>query len=231
MDVEIFVHLMVGGNRMPRKPDLSLIGKIYNNLKVDKLTDNYNSYNRRLYKCTCLLCGKKRYATKQNLQKNEIKDCGNHWAYKDIRDRQFGKLKVKYVTDKKSHTKSRCRIWHCRCECGRECDVLYNDLIRGNVKSCGCLKPEKTKELYVDGTAPCKLDGSRIRSTNTSGTIGVWYDKSRYKWCAEITFKKKKYYLGRYDNKEDAIAIRKIAEEEIFGCFLEWYENNKNEMK
>lgn len=227
MVVGIPVLLMGGANNMPRKPDLSLIGQTYNDLKVDMLTDKYNSYNRRLYECTCLLCGKKRLATKQNLQRGEIKNCGNHWSYNDIKDMQFGRLKAKYVTDKKSHTKSRCKIWHCECECGRECDILYNDLVSGNVQSCGCLQPDKVKELYVNGTAPCKLDGNRIRSTNTSGTTGVWYDKSRQKWCAEIMFKKKKYHLGRFDEKEDAITIRKIAEEEIFGDFLKWYENNK----
>ena len=42
---------------MPRKPDLSLIGQTYNNLKVCKLTDSYNTYNDRLYECICLLCG------------------------------------------------------------------------------------------------------------------------------------------------------------------------------
>lgn len=219
MDAETLVHLMVGANNMPRKPDLSLIGQTYNNLKVDMLTDKCNSYNRRLYECTCLLCGKKRLATKQNLQKGEIKDCGNHWAYKDIKDRQFGRLKAKYVTGKKSHTKSRCKIWHCECKCGKECDVLYDDLVSGNVRSCGCLQPEKVRELYVDGTSPCKLDGSRIRSTNTSGATGVWYDKSRQKWCAEIMFKKKKHYLGRFDKKEDAIAIRKIAEKKFLVIF------------
>lgn len=216
---------------MPRKPDLSLIGQTYNNLMVDKLTDEYNSYGRRLYECTCLLCGEKRLATKQNLQRNEIKDCGNHWDYNDIQNQSFGKLRVLYVTDKKSHTKNRCKIWHCICECGNECDVLYSDLVSGNVQSCGCLQLEKVRELYVDGTAPCKLDGSNKRVTNTSGYTGVWYDKTRYKWCAEIMFKKKKYFLGRYDKKDDAITIRKLAEEEIFGSFLEWYENNKDTMK
>ena len=176
---------------MPRKLDLSIIGKSYNNLRVDKLTDEYNSYGRRLYECTCLLCGKKRLATKQNLQRDEIKDCGNHRAYNNIKDKQFGKLKVKYVTDKKSETKSRCKIWHCKCECGNECDVLYDDLVSGKVQSCGCFRKEKIEELFVDGTAPCKLDGDRIRTTNTSGTTGVWFDKSRGKWCAEIMFKKK----------------------------------------
>lgn len=207
---------------MPRKPDLSIVGSTFNNLKVDKLTDEYNSYGRRLYECTCLLCGKKRLATKQNLQRDEIKDCGNHWDYKDITGKTFGKLKVLYVTDKKSNTKNRCKIWHCKCKCGNECDVLYSDLVNEKVKSCGCLKKEKIQELYVDGTSPCKLN-SKIRCTNTSGITGVWYDKSRHKWCAEIMFKKKKYNLGRYDKKEDAAAARKIAEEELFGNFLDWY--------
>lgn len=212
---------------MSRKPDLSLIGQTYNNLKVDKLTDEYNSYNRRLYECTCLLCGAKRLATKQNLQRNEIKDCGNHLVYNDITNQQFGKLKALYVTDKKSETKSRCRIWHCKCDCGNECDVLYDDLVSGNVKSCGCLKTEKIKQLYVAGTAPCKLDGNKIRKTNTSGTTGVWFDSTRQMWTAEIMFKKKKYRLGRYKDKQDAIKARKLAEEKIFGEFLEWYEKNK----
>lgn len=81
--------------------------------------------------------------------------------------------------------------------------------------------------MYVNGTAPCKLDGDKIRSTNTSGTTGVWFDRARGKWCAEIVFMKKKYHLGRYEKKEDAISIRKKAEEEIFGNFLEWYETSK----
>jgi hypothetical protein len=29
--------------------------------------------------------------------------------------------------------------WHCRCECGKELDVLVYALLRGNTKSCGCL--------------------------------------------------------------------------------------------
>ena len=207
---------------MPRKPDLSLIGQTYNNLKVCRLTDEYNSYSDRLYECICLLCGRKRLATKFNLLRGEIKDCGNHKPYKDITGRQFDRLTALYVTDIK--TASTCRIWHCKCECGNECDVAYNDLIRGSTKSCGCLHKDKIKDLYIDGTAPCKLDGSKIRSTNISGVTGVWFDQSRGKWCAEIMFKRKKYYLGRYEKKADAIAARKEAEKIVFGEFLEWYE-------
>lgn len=35
--------------------------------------------------------------------------------------------------------------------------------------------------------------------------------------------KKNIYHLGRYDKKEDAADIRKIAEEKIFGDFLKWF--------
>lgn len=212
---------------MPRKPDLSLIGKVYNNLRVDKLTDRRNTYNRLLYECTCLICGRKRDVTKQNLQKGGVKDCGYHKKYNDIAGQKFGKLTALYPIEKTKPTKAKSKLWHCKCDCGNECDVHYHNLKSSETMSCGCLQISKVKSLYVDGTAPCKLDGSRIRSTNTSGVTGVYYDKSRNLWAAEIMFKHKKYHLGRYAKKEDAIAARKVAEEQIFGDFLKWYEENK----
>lgn len=210
---------------MPRKPDLTLIGRVYNNLRVDDLTDKYNSYGRRLYTCTCLLCGNKKLATKQNLQKGEIKDCGEHKKYKDISGQSFGKLIAVHLSGKKEISNK--KIWHCKCACGNETDVSYGDLVTGNTQSCGCLKKEKIKELYVENTSPCKLDSSKIRSTNTSGVTGIWFDKNKNKWCAEITFKKKKYYLGRYGRKADAIAVRKKAEQALFGNFIDWYTENQ----
>lgn len=53
-----------------------------------------------------------------------------------------------------------------------------------------------------------------IRKTNTSGHIGVNYYKSRNKWVAYITVNKKTKCLGYFDNKDDAINIRKKAETE-----------------
>lgn len=216
---------------MPRKPDLSMIGKVYNNLRVDKLTDRRNTYNRLLYECTCLICGRKRDVTKQNLQKGGVKDCGYHKKYNDIAGQKFGKLTALYLIEKTKPTKAKSKLWHCKCDCGNECDVHYHNLKSGETQSCGCLQISKVKSLYIAGTAPCKLDGSRIRSTNTSGVTGVSYDKSRNLWAAEIMFKHKKYHLGRYAKKEDAIAARKTAEEEIFGDFLQWYEENKQAIK
>lgn len=100
--------------------------------------------------------------------------------------------------------------------------VNVNALTTGNTKSCGCYKIEKLKSLYQDGTAPCKLSESKNpRKSNKSGTTGVWYDSTRGLWTAEIMFRNKKYMIGRYSEKVDAVEARKKAEERLFGEYLE----------
>ena len=47
-------------------------------------------------------------------------------------------------------------MWHCKCDCGNECDVLGASLRNGNTKSCGCYQksPEskntKKYNIYED---------------------------------------------------------------------------------
>ena len=38
--------------------------------------------------------------------------------------------------------------WHCKCDCGNECDVLATHLTRGNIKSCGCLNDETRRKVH-----------------------------------------------------------------------------------
>ena len=56
-----------------------------------------------------------------------------------------------------------------------------------------------------------------IRKDNTTGIIGVWFDKSRNKWATEIMANRKKIHLGRFKNKKDAIKARKLGEQKYFG--------------
>lgn len=58
---------------------------------------------------------------------------------------------------------------------------------------------------------------SKTYSNNTSGRKGVYYDKSRNKWMACITFNKKTTYLGRFDTFDDAVKARENAERELHG--------------
>lgn len=60
---------------------------------------------------------------------------------------------------------------------------------------------------------------SSLSKRNTSGTTGVWFNKSRNKWVAEIFENGKKHSLGNYIDKVDAIRARKEAENKYFGEF------------
>ena len=59
-----------------------------------------------------------------------------------------------------------------------------------------------------------------IRSNNTSGFIGVFWNKQKNKWYAKIRIDKDEdKFLGYYNKKEDAIKARLKAESEFFGEF------------
>lgn len=64
----------------------------------------------------------------------------------------------------------------------------------------------------VDDTEHAKNCG--VRDDNTSGTVGVVFDRDRLRWRAQIGVNGKTRYLGLFDNKTDAIAARKRAEKE-----------------
>lgn len=49
--------------------------------------------------------------------------------------------------------------------------------------------------------------------------IGVTYDKERNKWISQICVNYKTIHLGRYENFEDAVLVRKNAERKYFGQY------------
>lgn len=57
------------------------------------------------------------------------------------------------------------------------------------------------------------------QSNNTSGFIGVSYDKNKSKWYAQIVVDRKNKYLGSFKNINDAIKARLEAEAKYFGEF------------
>lgn len=124
-------------------------------------------------------------------------------------------------------------VWECKCTCGKifEVDAHYFD----KIKSCGCKTTEQCREngrknvqkiqenYYFDNTGVLQIKSDKIFKTNTSGIRGVYWDKSRNKWSAQIGFKGKNFHLGRYDRKEDAAEAREEAERYLYGDFLKWY--------
>lgn len=56
---------------------------------------------------------------------------------------------------------------------------------------------------------------------NTSGHTGVFYDTNNGVWRAFIQLNGKRNYLGCFNNKNDAIRVRKEAEEDIHKPLLQ----------
>ena len=207
---------------MPRPP-ADLTGQRYGKLTVLALTDQHNSYGRRLYRCRCD-CGGERLATRSNLQRGEITSCGcqNHLPKKDLTGQRFGRLTVLEIATPPNGRKRTTYKWLCKCDCGNTAIVSVNNLTKGGTQSCGCLQREAVQSLYRDCTAPCKLrESEHPRASNTSGYTGVSWDAARQKWAAEICFQGVSHFLGRYKDKKDAIAARKEAETRLFGDYLD----------
>lgn len=55
------------------------------------------------------------------------------------------------------------------------------------------------------------------KSNNTSGYIGVCWDKTKNKWLASIHLHGKQKYLGRYDTAQEASKVRDEAAKQYYG--------------
>ena len=147
-----------------------------------------------------------------------------NYAYKDVTGEKFGRLTALYVA--KRYDRGGSVIWHCRCDCGNEVDVSYNSLMYSNLKSCGCQKKEHDQKLpsyltHVAGTSIDMLKSKKIPKDNTTGYKGVYFVRGKY--LAKIVFQKKQYFLGTYDDIEDAAAARREAEKVLFDDVAEHY--------
>ena len=58
---------------------------------------------------------------------------------KNLTNQRFTRLIALYPTKER---KRGAVVWHCKCDCGNECNIPSNCLTSGNVKSCGCLRRE-----------------------------------------------------------------------------------------
>ena len=144
---------------------------------------------------------------------------------KDITNQKFGKLTAIRPLRK---DESNNWIWLCQCDCDNTYEARLKDLTSNHVISCGCYKitqspsnMENARDI-LDGTY-VQLLTQKTRSDNKTGIKGVSFCKKRNKYVAQIGFKGKVYGLGRYNDIQDAIEARKIAEQKLFGEFLEWY--------
>lgn len=79
--------------------------------------------------------------------------------FKDLTGHKFGKLIVLYRSEDYISPKTRKprAVWHCRCLCGNETDVLGENLRKGNTTSCGCAKSEIGEIFRTHGQTNSRL--------------------------------------------------------------------------
>lgn len=91
--------------------------------------------------CRCI-CGIEKDVYKSNLVSGRTKSCGcleyeNRHKYKDISNQYFGQLIALRPTKER---KDGTVVWICQCSCGNTTKKSAHTLLRGDVKSCGCLR-------------------------------------------------------------------------------------------
>lgn len=96
----------------------------------------------------------------------------------DLTGKKFGKLTpLYYIKGGK---------WHCKCDCGNECDVDTRNLNSNHTQSCGCLQKEKaSKKLSID-MMNFENEHFKVIERDTSSKNGVARWKCICKHCGNI---------------------------------------------
>lgn len=183
-----------------------------------------------LFQCDC---GNEKILSVNQVKWSGVKSCGclrrertESLNKKDLSGKCFGRLTAIRPTDNRDNPGT--IIWECRCDCGNTAYYSVNELNNGNVHSCGCLYREtrasctqKREDLIDDTNVTSLVVAKKTRANNTSGVTGVYLNKTNNKWVAYLSYKKKRYYLGMFTNKDDAIKARKRTEKELHDPMIE----------
>ena len=146
----------------------------------------------------------------------------------DLTGQKIGMLQVKELVVAKPWKK---KSYRCICDCGNECMRLHSTLIRKeHAHSCGCITKtyltpgdsercskagKNRKNAFVNGSNVQMTFREGTISTNTSGIQGVSWGNSAHKWHAYIGYQSYRANLGFFEDMDDAIKIRKRAEDAI----------------
>lgn len=194
-----------------------------------------------VFKCDC---GSIKEIPVSNVKFGSTRSCGckttehiTNLRKEDITGERYDRLTAIRPTDERDDNGS--VVWEFQCGCGNITRMSVCRFRTGRVHSCGCWYDERHKDAtsyrkdFVDSTCLSSIVAAKTPSAlNTSGHTGVYFDKRSQKWQAYINYKKKRYYLGSFKNKEDAIRARKGGEAKIHDpVIMEHFQNLTPERK
>lgn len=147
-----------------------LTGQKYWKLTVTSYSHS-NKWGKPLWNCKCD-CGVEITRLGQLIVKGSRQSCGCDRAF-GLYGTRYGKLlAVSKILDRKS--KNGSMLWKCICDCGNITVVESGGLMRGKIRSCGCLIGEMNKirntthgmsktgiyAIWTSMVARCKTDGT-----------------------------------------------------------------------
>jgi hypothetical protein len=97
--------------------------------------------------------------------------------------------------------------------------LTYGRWPEGDTDHINCDKADNRIDNLREATRSENSANRPPPAHNRSGFKGVHFDKSRQKWMAFIRKDWRVRNLGRYATKEEAVAVRRAAELEIYGEF------------
>lgn len=204
-----------------KSPDIQKhVGEKWNELQI---TAAEWDGKRIIVTCKCS-CGKLFKTRYDSVTSGRTPSCGHltQFKTKDLTGVRNGKI----VAVKRLRMGEKTSIWEVKCDCGNVREMTAECFVKS--KSCGCDQHREwknnvetaRKNYCVDGTSlPHTKINKKPPRSSTSGHVGVSWDSAREKWTAQIYFKGKNYYLGRYGTLKEAVEIRQAAERAMFGGF------------
>ena len=105
-------------------------------------------------------------------------------VFENLTGKRFGKLTVLYrAEDYIQPSGQHKKMWHCKCDCGNECDVRAADLKTGNTRSCGCVQKESRGQSQFQDLSGQRFGELTVlyrlpnRITPSGQNIRMWHCK------------------------------------------------------
>lgn len=186
----------------------NLVGKVFGRWTVQFLCEKRAKNRGKIYHCICE-CGNEKDVPADTLLKGESKSCGCLRTEKiaercrqtriDLTGQRFGKLIALYpiyTGDKNRHT-----IWHCKCDCGNECEIDMGNLRAGRTQSCGCSNSRQEENIIKLLVANNIKFNYQFRFNNMKDKVFDFYINNSY--IIEYDGQQHFHYTGTgWDTKE-----------------------------
>ena len=152
------------------------IGNVYGKLTVIARAKRPDGRPAGAYwLCQCE-CGNEKVVRGADLRRGGVNSCGCLYGKHTIVDetgKKYGKLTViEQVEERKRNAVQ----WLCKCECGNTVIVRGADLRSGQVKSCGCLVVERSREVNgIDRTGKRYGKLTALEIEENSPSKGIYW--------------------------------------------------------